>query len=188
MSLSNGIQNYIDKVQEDTLSSYPITIEAESYDMTSMMTSLMGVHADADENKHDNDAVYSSTILYDMMNSMISADKEVNNLKPFKEFLETDADVQQYISSVMYSYDLDMNLYARDVDDNIVKTDIIELMQNAMSATFGGDYSSYFSTFGSYYSMADAWQEMLPGENGELVNPLLKQQYDPHLRPLAGKV
>ena len=178
MSLSNGIQNYIDKVQEDTLSSYPITIEAESYDMTSMMTSLMGVHADADENKHDNDAVYSSTILYDMMNSMISADKEVNNLKPFKEFLETDADVQQYISSVMYSYDLDMNLYARDVDDNIVKTDIIELMQNAMSATFGGDYSSYFSTFGSYYSMADAWQEMLPGENGELVNPLLKQQYD----------
>ncbi len=178
MSLSNGIQNYIDKVQEDTLSSYPITIEAESYDMTSMMTSLMGVHADADENKHDNDAVYSSTILYDMMNSMISADKEVNNLKPFKEFLENDADVQQYISSIMYSYDLDMNFYARDVDDNIVKTDIIDLMQNAMSATFGGDYSSYFSTFGSYYSMADAWQEMLPGENGELVNPLLKQQYD----------
>ena len=42
MSLSNGIQNYIDKVQEDTLSSYPITIQAESVDMTGLMTSLMG--------------------------------------------------------------------------------------------------------------------------------------------------
>lgn len=178
MSLSNGIQNYIDKVQEDTLSSYPVTIQAESYDMSSMMTSLMGVHSEAEENKHENDAVYSSTILYDMMNSMISADKEVNNLKPFKEFLETDPKIGQYISSVQYSYDLDMNLYARDVDDNIVKTDITELLQNAMSLTFGGDYSSYFSTFGQYYSVADAWQEMLPGENGELINPLLKSQYD----------
>ena len=165
MSLSNGIQNYIDKVQEDTLSSYPVTIQAESYDMSGMMTSLMGVHSEAEENKHENDAVYSSTILYDMMNSMISADKEVNNLKPFKEFLETDPEIGQYISSVQYSYDLDMNLYARDVDDNIVKTDITELLQNAMSLTFGGDYSSYFSTFGQYYSVADAWQEMLPGEN-----------------------
>ena len=178
MSLSNGIQNYIDKVQEDTLSSYPVTIQAESYDMSGMMTSLMGVHSEAEENKHENDAVYSSTILYDMMNSMISADKEVNNLKPFKEFLETDPEIGQYISSGQYSYDLDMNLYARDVDDNIVKTDITELLQNAMSLTFGGDYSSYFSTFGQYYSVADAWQEMLPGENGELINPLLKSQYD----------
>ena len=178
MSLSNGIQNYIDKVQEDTLSSYPVTIQAESYDMSGMMTSLMGVHSEAEENKHENDAVYSSTILYDMMNSMISADKEVNNLKPFKEFLETDPEIGQYISSVQYSYDLDMNLYARDVDDNIVKTDITELLQNAMSLTFGGDYSSYFSTFGQYYSVADAWQEMLPGEKGELINPLLKSQYD----------
>ena len=178
MSLSNGIQNYIDKVQEDTLSSYPVTIQAESYDMSGMMTSLMGVHSEAEENKHENDAVYSSTILYDMMNSMISADKEVNNLKPFKKFLETDPEIGQYISSVQYSYDLDMNLYARDVDDNIVKTDITELLQNAMSLTFGGDYSSYFSTFGQYYSVADAWQEMLPGENGELINPLLKSQYD----------
>ena len=60
MSLSNGIQNYIDKVQEDTLSSYPITIQAESVDMTSMMTSLMGTHAEAEENQHDRDAVYSA--------------------------------------------------------------------------------------------------------------------------------
>lgn len=179
MSLSNGIQNYIDKVQGDTLSSYPITIQAETMDMSSMMTSMMGVQAQAEENQHDKDAVYSSTVMYDMMNSMVSAETQTNNLKAFKEYLEDDSgEMSQYISSIQYSYDLDMNLYARDVDDNIVKTDVVELLQSAMSLTFGGDYSSYFSTFGQMYSVMDVWQEMLPGENGEAVSPLLKSQYD----------
>ncbi len=178
MSLSNGIQNYIDKVQEDTLSSYPITIEAESVDMTSMMSSLMGVQAEAEENQHEKDAVYSSTILYEMMNSMVSAEKQVNNLKPFKQYLENNAEIASHVSSVQYSYDLDMNIFARDEDNNIVKTDITELLQTAMSATFGGDYSTYFATFGSAYTMMNAWQEMLPGENGEAISPLLKSQYN----------
>ena len=179
MSLSNGIQNYIDKVQQDTLSSYPITIEAESVDMGSMMASMMGVQAQAEENQHEKDAVYSSTIMYDMMNSMVSAETQNNNLKPFKAYLEDESgEIAAYISSIQYSYDLDMNLYARDVDDNIVKTDVVELLQSAMSQTFGGDYSSYFSTFGQMYAVMDVWQEMLPGENGEAISPLLKRQYD----------
>ena len=88
MSLSNGIQNYIDKVQEDTLSSYPITIQAETVDMTSMMTSMMGAQAQAAENRHERDAVYSSSVLYDMINSFVSADTETNNLRAFKAYLE----------------------------------------------------------------------------------------------------
>jgi len=144
MSLSNGIQNYIDKVQEDTLSSYPITLQAESMDMNSMMTSLMGVQAEAEENQHEKDAVYSSTIMYQMMNSMVSADTQKNNLKAFKQYLESEnSDISQHISTVQYSYDLDMNIYACDVDDNIVKTDILELMESAMSQTFGGNYGSF---------------------------------------------
>ncbi len=179
MSLSNGIQNYIDKMQKDTLSSYPITIQAETVDMTSMMASLMGVQAEAEENQHERDAVYSSTVLYDMMNSMVSAEKQTNNLKAFKQFIESGkTDISTYISSIQYSYDMDMNIYAEDSDGNIVKTDVTELMQRAMSATFGGDYSTYFSTFGAAYSVLDAWQEMLPGENGEAINPLIMQQYD----------
>lgn len=179
MSLSNGIQNYIDKVQGDTLSSYPITIQAETLDMSSMMTSMMGVQAQAEENQHDKDAVYSSTVMYDMMNSMVSAEMQTNNLKPFKKYLEDDTgEIAPHVSSIQYSYDLDMNLYARDVDDNIVKTDLVELLQSAMSQTFGGDYSSYFATFGQMYAAMDVWQEMLPGENGEAINPLLKSQYD----------
>ena len=179
MSLSNGIQNYIDKVQKDTLASYPITIQAESMDMSSMMTSLMGVQAQAEENQHDKDAVYSSTVMYDMMNSMVSAETQTNNLRAFKEYLESDNNgISPYVNTIQYSYDLDMNLYAKDVDDNIVKTDVVALLETAMSETFGGDYSSYFSTFGQMYSVMDVWQEMLPGENGEAVNPMLKSQYD----------
>lgn len=179
MSLSNGIQNYIDKVQEDTLSSYPITIQAESVDMTGMMTSLMGIQAENVKNRHDRDAVYSSTIMYDLMNSMVSAEKETNNLRDFKAFLDANTGgIRDYISSVQYSYDLDMNLYAEDPDGNIVKTDIVQLLQDTMSAIYGGNYSSFFSSYGQYYAIANVWQEMLPGEEDGLVNPLLYDQYD----------
>ena len=179
MSLSNGIQNYIDKVQADTLSSYPITIQAESVDMTNMMTSLMGVRSQAEGAQHDRDAVYSSTVMYDLMNSMISADKQTNNLKPFKAYIEDEnSEIAPYLSSIQYAYDLDMNLYAEDVDGVIAKTDVVELMQTAMSSVYGGDYSAFFNTYGSYYSVIDIWQEMLPGENGEAISPFLKKQYD----------
>ena len=179
MSLSNGVQKYIDKVQEDTLSSYPLTIQAETVDMTSMMTSLMGLQAGEEGNQHEKDAVYSSTILYDMMNSMVSAEKQTNNLKAFKRYIEnTDVEIASHISSIQYSYDMNMNIYTEDSDGELVKTDVTELMQRAMSETFGGDYSTYFATFGSAYNMMNAWQEMLPGDNGETINPLLRSQYD----------
>ena len=179
MSLSNGIQNYIDKVQEDTLSSYPISIQAESVDMSGMMASLMGIRAEESGKKHDRDAVYSSTIMVDLMNSMVSAEKETNNLRKFKSWLDADPDgIRRFISSVQYSYDLDMNLYAEDPDGNIVKTDIVQLLQDTMSSIYGGNYASFFSTYGEYYAIANVWQEMLPGEEDGLVNPLLRDQYD----------
>ena len=179
MSLSNGIQNYIDKVQADTLSGYPITIQAESVDMTNMMTSFMGMRAESGSGLHDRDAVYSSTVMYDMMNSMISADKQTNNLKPFKAYIEDEtSEIAQYLSSVQYSYDLDMNLFAEDTEGTIAKTDVVQLLQTAMSSIYGGDYSSFFNTYGSFYSGINIWQEMLPGEDGEPISPFLKNQYD----------
>ena len=179
MSLSNGIQNYIDKVQKDTLSSYPLTIQAERVDMTSLMTSMMGVQSEKSGRRHDRDAVYASTVLYDMMNSMLSAETETNNLKPFRAFLEDpDSEIAPYVSSVQYSYDMDMNIFTEDVDGRISKTDVVEYMQRAVTATYGGDYSSFFSTYGQMYAGMNVWQEMLPGENGEPISPLLKEQYE----------
>ena len=180
MSLSNGIQNYIDKVQEDTLSSYPITIQAESVDLTTMMASFMGAQAESSEKRHDKDAVYSSSVLYDMINSLVTADTERNNLRAFRAYIEDNStEISQYISTVQYSYDVDLTPYAEDINGYIGRTDAVQIMQTAMSASFGGDYSSYFSSYGQMFSNLDVWQELLPGEqDDQLVNPLLSQQYD----------
>ena len=180
MSLSNGIQNYIDYIQKDTLSSYPLQIYAESMDMSTLITSLMGTQASQEENQHEKDAVYSSTVLYSLMNSIVNSDTKTNNLKPFKAYLEDPGnDIGQYISAIRYSYDLDMNLYARDGDGKIIKADTAQLMQDAMSATFGGDYSAFFSSsYSQMYSVMDAWSEIRSGSNGELVDPQIKESFD----------
>ena len=180
MSLSNGIQNYIDFIQKDTLSSYPLQIYAESMDMSTLITSLMGTQAAKEENQHEKDAVYSSTVLYSLMNSIINSDTKTNNLKPFKAWIDNpESEINQYISAIQYSYDLDMNLYARDTEGKITKTDTAELMQNAMSATFGGDYSAFFSSsYSQLYSVMDAWSEIRPGNRGELIDPQIIDSYD----------
>lgn len=179
MSLSNGIQNYIDYIQKDTLSSYPLSIYSESMDMTAMMTSLMGTQAAKEENRHENDAVYSSTVLYSLVNSMVNSDIKTNNLKPFKAYLDDkDSEISQYISSVQYTYDIDMNLYSKDADGKISRSDTSQLMSDAMEATFGGDYSAFFSTYGQFYSVMDAWSEIRPGSNGELIDSNVKDSFD----------
>ena len=180
MSLSNGIQSYIDKVQEDTLSSYPITIQAESVDMTSLMGSMMGARAETEGYYHEKDAVYSSSVMNDMVNSVVSADMQTNNLKPFKAFLDDEnSEIAQYVSSVQYSYDVDVMPYSEDPEGVIGRTNTVDIMTKALSSSFGGDYSTYFSTYGSMFSTMNVWQEMLPGESAvELIHPLLRQQYD----------
>ena len=183
LSLSNGIQTYIDRVQEDTLSSYPITLEAERLDMSSLVTSLMGVNAKKDEEGeggHDLDAVYSNTVMYDLMSSLSQAQTQTNNLAAFKEYLEGEnSPVRQYSSAIQYSYALDMKIYAKDSDGTIFLSDVTDLLQTAMTSLYGGDYSSYFDQFGSAYSRMQVWEEMLPPQDGDgLVNDLLKEQYE----------
>ena len=179
LSLSTGIQDYIDRVQEDTLSSYPISIEAETMDMSSMVTSLMGTKAESEETEHEDGRVYSSTIMYDLMNNLNAADTQTNDLEAFRTYLDDpDSPIHEYLSAIQYSYDLDLPIYTKDADGNIVRADVMQLLQSMMSSMYGGDYTSYFDQFGSYYSAMDVWQEMLPGEDGEPVSDLVKTQYD----------
>ena len=179
LSLSNGIQNYIDDVQEDTLSSYPVTIEAESTDMSAMVTAMMGENSKKDETEHEDGRIYASTVMYELMNSLNSAETQTNNLRRFKEYLDDpESPIHGSLSAIQYSYDLTLPVYTTDSDGNIVKADVMQLLQNMMSAMYGGDYSSYFSRFGGYYTMMDGWEEMLAGENGEAVSELVRSQYD----------
>ena len=180
LSLSNGIQTYIDRVQEDTLSSYPLTIEAEAADLGSMVEALSGAHDEAASgSQHELDAVYSNVVMYDLMDSLNTMDVDTNNLKAFKEFIESgNSGLEEYVSAIQYGYDLGFDVYTKDADGNIVKSDVVSLLNDMMSSVYGGDYSSYFSTMGDFYSSFEVWQEMLPGENGELIDDTLKSQYD----------
>lgn len=179
LSLSNGIQTYINDVQEDTLSSYPVTIEAESADMSGMVTALMGVHSEEAGKTHMDGRVYASNVMYDLMQSLNKNGTQTNDLEAFKRYLDNpDSEIHQYLTSIQYAYDLSLPVYTKDADGNIVKADVMELLQNMMSSMYGGDYSSYFSQFGSYYSAMDVWEELLPDEDGTGISPLLKLQYD----------
>lgn len=181
LALSAGINDYINQVQEDTLTSYPLTIQAESTDMTAMMASLMGARRDqltgAAAEGQDPDRVYPSTVMYDMMDSMLNAKVETNNLEAFKEYLDNGGGGIKDMANIHYSYDFDFDIYAQDENGDIVKCDVMTLMQDAMTAMYGGDYSSYFEQMGSMYSAMEVWEELLPGEDGALIAPQVKADY-----------
>ena len=181
LALSSGINTYINQVQEDTLSSYPITIQAESVDMTAMLTSLMGAgHAGDSEDleNREEDRVYSSTVMYDLMDAMLNAETVTNNLTAFKAYLDQGGGGIADLAAIRYGYDFQFDIYNEDAGGDIVKSDITSLMQQAMSSMYGGDYSSYFDSMGSMYESMDVWDELMPGENGELIDPQVQENYD----------
>ncbi len=174
LSVSTGVQTYINRVQEDTLSSYPITINAQEVDLTSMLTSLMSANQENQSETHELDAVYENRIMSDLMDALSRTETRENNLEKFKEFLENSDEIKEYASSIGYVYDTDMNVYVTDADGNIVKSDVLDLISRLYSE-LGVTASS--STLSSYMQM-DAWQELLSGMDGELINPLMKEQYE----------
>ncbi len=179
LSLSNGITAYINKIQRDTLSSYPITIQKEEVDMSSMITSLMGSGGNS-QNTGLNDKVYVSTVTYDLMQSMLNPETSTNNLVDFKKYLESDAcQIKDLASLIRYGYDVDINAYVVN-GTNYVKSDIAAMYQE-MAGSMGmtsGAASSLTSSFAS--SGMTIWEEMLPPENGSdgLIHGMIKEQYD----------
>ena len=179
LSLSHGFQSYINTVQEQTLSSYPLTIEANPVDMSGMLTAMTGAKDD-EKDTHDLDKVYANTVMYSMLNSMVSsATGQSNNLPAFKEYLEDpDNKIHDYISGIQYTYDMGFAVYTEDPNGTVIKADTTELLQNVMKSMYGGDYSSYFDSMGGFYSGFNVWQELLSGEDGALVSASTQNQYD----------
>ncbi len=173
MSISNGVNSYINRVQEDTLSSYPISIQAESVDMTNLITNLMG--SNNKETKHELDAVYSNSIMYELINSLNNAEVEKNNLNKFKKYLENESnEINQYISAVQYSYGIDMSIYTKDSNGKIVKSDVVELLNGIYAAENSVMSEGYQQSF----AQLNVWSEILTDKNGTEINELTKKQYD----------
>ncbi len=138
MSLSNGVQTYIDNVQKETLTSYPITIQKESVNLTDFIETLQ---PSDEETNHDNDKIYSNNVMTDMMSAMSSKVKS-NNLESFKKYIESEkSDIKNYTSAIDYSYDLQLQIY-KDCDDEIVQVnpnnvlDEIGMSLNSMQSEF----------------------------------------------------
>lgn len=191
LSVSSGVQAYINRVQEDTLSSYPITIERETVDMTELVMAMMDNSGD-DRGQREPDRIYASAVMYDLVNKLNSIETSENNLKLFKEYLESEEAFDACVSAVKYSYDLDFSIYTKDSSGKVVKSDVMELISRIYG--FGGQsgtqtegssasgMTGMMSGMDSSSMMSGAtmkvWEEMLAGENGELINSTIKEQYD----------
>ncbi len=193
LSISQGLTSYIDEVEEDTLSSYPLTIEAESVDMSSIMETFMDVSSSDVE--HGSDEVYQKAALQDMLNAVNNLDETENDLTAFKAFLEEeledeDSDLYEAMNGVQYTYDLDLTVYTENVDGEIMESDVtsllIDIMANymdvdseTMSSLMSSSESSSLSSYSMMSSMSSGiWQEMLSGKDGSLVNEVVERQYD----------
>lgn len=168
LSISDGFQMYINKVQEDTLSNYPLTIEAETVDMTGMVSAIMGVVEDVEIEKEP-DKIYSNNIMHKMLISMLSQQVE-NNLVTFKKELEANEELADCITATKYTYDLDLQVYF-EADHPLNKLNA--LVQINPSSVFNMGASGGMASMASMVGMsAGTWSEML--DNPEL----LKTQYD----------
>ena len=125
LSLSHGMQSYIDRVQEETLSSYPLTIAEATVDMTDMMASMKPSEGTEDQKENK---IYSNNIMNKMMN-MVTAKVTTNNLKEFKSQIEKDKKLKEYTNAISYSYDLNLNIY-RNVNGENIKVNPTQVMDN----------------------------------------------------------
>ena len=165
LSLSHGIQSYIDKTEQETLSSYPLVIQRESVDMNQMIESMTkAAQEDAEDQKDDE--LKSITIIEDMFTSL-SKEVKRNDMKDFKKYIESDkVNMKEHVTSIQYGYGLTPNIYK--VDDEKVT----QVNPNTIFDSFGMSTAGYSQAYSSYMSQYDVFTELIDNEK------LLKQQYD----------
>lgn len=172
LSLSTGVNNYIARVQEDTLTSYPISIESATADMSTMLTDLANQNK---REKHQDKLIYSNDIMSSMVESMSSQIK-TNNLTEFKKYLEENSDeLDQYANDIKYTYNLDLQIYKKETDK------ITKLNPSTVFQSFGFNYQQETSPMNSNQYMENrmnVFNELSENKN------LLKKTYD----ILAGKL
>ncbi|MGN1115387.1 MAG: ABC transporter ATP-binding protein, partial [Candidatus Ornithomonoglobus sp.] len=197
-AVSQGMTTYINVIQEETLSSYPLTLEANHMDMGTLMETFIGkAHASGE---HEKDAVYQKSMMYEMINSLNSMETKKNDLAAFKKYIESEradenstSGIRDAVSGVQYTYDMDMLVYTKNTDGTIIQSDTKALLQDILLEYFGMDMTGMLGLGGgsgvkggieamsglsSAGSSVILWQEMLPGDNGKLVSPVLEKQYD----------
>ncbi len=192
-SLSNGATVFINSVQEDALSSYPLTLEATTVDIGTLMETFMGIDPESDA-EHEDGKVYSQAVMIEMLNALNNMETTENDLRSFKahleEHLKKDKELDEAVNGIQYSYDLELLIYTKDVDGKIIRSDSQKLMAEAIGKYMGMDMSGMMNSqnttaFGSMMSSSsmmggnsNVWTEILPSKEGDPVNPVVEGQYD----------
>lgn len=168
MAMAGGIQTYIDKVQEDTLSSYPITIQRESMDLAGIFRTFAG--ESESESVHEPGKIYGTNVMTDMMNTMV-AEVQTNNLEAFKKYIESkDNPLSADISTIQYGYPMDLNIYKADTSTDAIKLNPSTLFDTFYGDSFASDMASQMSSM--FSTGVEVWEEMLDNQ------ALLSSQYD----------
>ncbi len=175
LSLSNGIQGYIDKVQEDMLLSYPMSVEKQTMDISSIMTSMTGLGVEAMQGMEvEDETVYVNESFMKMVNAFISQASS-NNLKNFKKYIEDNrTEFDKYCNDIQYKYSTQLNIYKADTSDGVVKVNPSTMME---SMSMGADMEAMTSMAGSMAQMS-VWIELIGDDE------LMESQYD----VIAGKL
>ncbi len=143
LSLSNGVNKYIERVEAETLSSYPLTIMEESADLTEVM-GILASGKDKEIN-HDKDKIYSNTIMNKMFNSFVTKVSK-NDLKTFKKYLDNNDEIGKYVNEIKYSYNIDLNIF-NTYNGELVKVNPSNLMSD-LGMINSNEMSSMYSSFG----------------------------------------
>lgn len=191
LAVSQGTTVFIDSKQEEALSSYPLTLEASTIELGSLMETFMNMVEE--DGAHDKDAVYKKEALSNIVNAMSTLEETENDLKSFNEHLleqmsEEESDISGAINGIQYGYDLELQIYTKNVDGDIIRSDSRDFMEEMMMEYMGFNMSSMENMMSgsAMSSMEDMsmmnsiklWQELLPGIDGSSVNELITDQYD----------
>lgn len=119
MSLSHGMQSYIDQMENDTMASYPIEIQSSSSDMSTLMTTMMGMKKKTEE--HKGSKIYSRPYVEDVLESLSSSKK--NNLSAFKSYIESNKgkEFRKTAKAIEYDYNLNLQVYNENTDSGLVQ-------------------------------------------------------------------
>ena len=171
LSLSSGFQAYIDKVQEDTLSNYPITLQDETMDMSAMFGSMSGEMEDEAKDYGD-DIVRPLIIQTEMYNAMV-AEKQANNLGEFRKYLMDEANgFSELTSAIQYGYNANLKIYGTDINGETLQVHPSTVMSTMGMDSMMAMYDNMSSMSMMSGSSMDAFCELLDNEE------LLDSQYD----------
>lgn len=159
LSLSNGVQNYIQSVEKETLSSYPITIQDNSMDMSVMMQTMMGIQKD--KKTHNDGKVYSKQMINDIMETM-SDQMEKNNLSAFKEYVEKDSNFKEHAKAVEYGYNLKFNVFNEHGENGLVQVSPNQVIEKL---GFGSMTKMQESFMGVQASNNEVWNKLPENKN-----------------------